>query len=767
MPSRKPAALFLVLLFALSTACLVSVDWNERLSTDVMDLIPDRSPSPELALGRSVLNDIYANRVMIALRPVGDSRSLEAYVDTLEASPLVGRVIHLSDVDAFAEVGQFVFEHRFTLLFPKWLQARGAVEADLAGQVVSRLDAALDDPGFVAFEDLVPADPLLLMRDAAEAFQAAQPTGSVAENTYLLEVTLTVSALRPEGQAPVFELLAEAERAAAVYSPQLRVLDTGAHRYAAETEQKMRQEVKTLNLSTVLVVVLICALLCRRVFLVVHVFLILILSLTSGLALMLGFFEEVHVFALIFGCVLCGVIVDYGLHAYLHDAGRGRRSLGSFLKPFLISCGSTLMGFSILLLSDLPVLRQMGLLVVCCLSMAIVVTLVYVFGLLRASPRAPEFFRTKELPRRSGWPVYALAAIAFLALPFVQWEDDIRNLKYPLPQLDAVDAEIRSLHGGERMVLLTVGEDYATSRRKVQALEDWLDAQGASAADRLSAAAWVPTPEAYSAAGQFIEAHPRFAQVVVDALEANGYEGAAFEPFLDAWSALEAGEGQLNKSPLSREGAVRYEQMVDAFSGVLAGGLSGIVGSSETLHWWVTLVDETVPLGEIPPDLNTLRLSQVESMSSVLSSYRERTLRLSLLGGAAMYLVLLLAFGVKDGSRILFVPLLSVACAVVAIDAVSGAVGIFHLIGVFLGACLVLDYAVFSWIGFVRERQIPFSVVVSACTTVASFFILCWSRIPAIHALGLAVALVALVGALASYLLIPAFAGGKDARDAS
>ena len=89
---------------------------------------------------------------------------------------------------------------------------------------------------------------------------------------------------------------------------------------------------------------------------------ILVLSLLAGLTLMVACFDQVHIFALIFGSVLCGVIVDYGLHAYLHDGGKRRRSVATFLRPFLISCGSTLMGFSLLLFSDLPVLRQMGLL---------------------------------------------------------------------------------------------------------------------------------------------------------------------------------------------------------------------------------------------------------------------------------------------------------------------------------------------------------------------------------------------------------------------
>jgi len=753
MKSRTLASAFLILLFVVSAGWLLSLDWKQRLSTDVMELIPDRSPSPELSLGRSVLNDVYANRVMIALRSVENPRSVDAYVATLESSPLVDRVINLSDVDAFADVGQFVFEHRFELLFPQWLSEFGesTTEEGMADTVVERLDVALNDPGFVAFEDLVPSDPLLLMRDAAEAFQIAQPAKAVEAGTCLLEVTLTVSSLKPEGQQPVFDLLAQAESAAAAYSPSIRVLDTGAHRYAAETEQKMRQEVQTLNLSTALVVFFICAFFCRRVFLVVHVFAILALSLISGLALMICFFDQVHVFSLIFGCVLCGVIVDYGLHAYLHDAGGNRRDLRSFLKPFLISCGSTLMGFSILLFSDLPVLRQMGMLVVCGLAMAIVVTLVYVFAVLRDSPKAPPLAGKLGYTKSGHWIVLCFAVLALLALPFIRWEDDISHLKYPLPHLDAVDAEIRNLHGGERVVLLTVGEDYASSRESLAQLSEWLEQQGATSSDVLSAAAWVPTFAACSVAHQFISTHPDFPELVLSKLERGGYDRDAFAPFAAAWGAVEASS---------------YEDLVSEFSDVLAGGLSGIVGSNDELHWWVTLVDASVELGEIPAELNSLRLSQVESMSSVLSSYRVHTLELSLLGGAMMYAVLLFAFGWKDGSRIIVVPVVAVSGAASAIYFLFGALGIFHLIGLFLGACLVLDYAVFSWIGFVRSRQIPFSVIVSAFTTVASFGILCWSRIPAIHALGLAVFCVTLMGALSTYLWIPSITLKKPLEDA-
>ncbi len=762
MKSRIVAVVGLLVLLLVSGGYLLSLQWAERLSTNVMELIPDRSPSPELSLGRSVLNDVYANRVMVAMRAVEDPRSVGAYVATLQASPLVEQVVDLSDAQAFADVGQFVFQHRFELLLPEWLsrmRASGVADEALATTVVEHLDAALNDPGFVAFEAIVPSDPLLLMQQAAEAFQLAQPGRAVSSDTALLEVSLTVSALTKDGQAPVFTLLEQAEGAARQYSPHLRVLDTGAHRYAAETEAAMRQEVQLLNTSTLVVVFLICVFFCRRVFLVVHVFIILFLSLVSGVALLLLLFDQLHVFALVFGCVLCGVIVDYGLHAYLHDAGKAGRSLRTFLKPFLISCGSTLIGFSILLFSELPVLRQMGTLVVCGLFMAIIVTLVYIFGVLGAAPASqPVIARTRgasasrsatvRLSRTGLWLVGLIVVLVIGVLPMVQWEDDIRSLKYPLPHLDAVDAEIRNLHGGERTVILTVGEDYAASRMNVERLSEWLREQGATAQSSLSARAWVPTFEAYAASGEFVATHPDFAEQVQVALEAGGFDGASFAPFARDWAAVARAD---------IGGAEDYEQLVGDFSSALSGGLSGILGANESLYWWVTLVDAELEFGAIPEDAYSLRLSQVESMSSVLARYRERTLELSLIAGLAMYLVLLGSFGWREGSLIVCVPVVSILGAVAFMYVFAGSLGIFHLIGLFLGACLVLDYAVFTWIGMKRDGAVPFSVIVSALTTVASFFILCWSQIPAIHSLGLSVFTVTLLGAICSYVWIPTF----------
>lgn len=767
MHSRWSQRIFCILclgfIVLVSGLRLASIDWKARLSTDMLELIPDQSVSPELELGRSVLTDQFSNRVMVAIFDVNHPEAVERYVEMLLSSPLIESVVDLTDTDHYEAVGRYVFEHRFELLFPHWLSrqyAEGVYRSDaFAAKVPDLLDHALDDPGFTAFEGLVTSDPLLLLANAMESFQSTATSLSAPESSHLLELSLSVSTLQPEGQVPVFELLDQAKVAAQQTDAHIRIIDTGAHRYAAQTEQAMRAEVKWLNVSTFLSVFLICLLFCRRIFMVLHVFIILLISLLSGLALLLLMFDHVHIFALIFGCVLCGVIVDYGLHAYLHDLGQAKRSIRTFLKPFLISCGSTVIGFSILFFSELPVLRQMGMLVVCGLFMAIIVTLVYIFGFLSVPPAVQPVTRQWPYPNQWRWVVVLIGGFALVVLPFVHWADDIRNLKYPLPALDAVDAEVRNLQGAERAVILTVGEDYATSRKNLEDLHKWLNDQGVASGQIASAADWVPTLEAYTVAEDFMNSNPQFADQVLSALDENGFEASAFAPFEADWNEWVNRESEATV-------ALRYEGMVQDFSENLGMGLAQMLGRSDRLYWWVSLIDEAVMPESLPHTLQSLRLSQVERMSNVLEEYRERTLELSLIAGFAMYLVLVTTFRLKAGSLIFLVPLIAVTTATSGLYLLFGALGLFHLVGLFLGACLVLDYAVFSWIGLDRDGRLPFSVWISSFTTMASFFILGWSQIPAIHALGVTVFSVALAGISICYLMMPSCVIGRRERHA-
>ncbi|HET6586260.1 MAG TPA: hypothetical protein VFG67_00640, partial [Oleiagrimonas sp.] len=78
-------------------------------------------------------------------------------------------------------------------------------------------------------------------------------------------------------------------------------------------------------------------------------------------------------------------------------------------------------------------------------------------------------------------------------------------------------------------------------------------------------------------------------------------------------------------------------------------------------------------------------------------------------------------------------------------------VNVFVVVALILILGLGRDYAVFLREVGARERSPALAVTLSATTTLLSFGLLSLSRIPALHAFGLAT----LIGIFASYLLAP------------
>src|SRR5205823_5209348 len=94
----------------------------------------------------------------------------------LTASAAFDQALALGDTTMRDAVAQELFARRFDLLFPIWLRERRAdfhgAPADfsswLAKVAAGRLTEFLSAPAAMAFQDVIPADPMLLLPAAAE-----------------------------------------------------------------------------------------------------------------------------------------------------------------------------------------------------------------------------------------------------------------------------------------------------------------------------------------------------------------------------------------------------------------------------------------------------------------------------------------------------------------------------------------------------------------------------------------------------------------------
>jgi hypothetical protein len=184
----------------LGLAWLAHLDFSRKISTDVLDLIPRDERSPELALVRGLAGDEQARVALLALRLpaiAGESeparvqrlaQAAQAMIGALRQSPAFAEAMLLGDSASRDALGRQVFRQRFDLLLPGWLAGRVALhEATapgapwpewLAERTAADLEAYLVRPEALAFQELMPADPLLLLPGLVERVPGITDVGA-------------------------------------------------------------------------------------------------------------------------------------------------------------------------------------------------------------------------------------------------------------------------------------------------------------------------------------------------------------------------------------------------------------------------------------------------------------------------------------------------------------------------------------------------------------------------------------------------------------
>jgi predicted exporter len=717
--------------------------------------------APELTLVRQLAGEAEARTVLVALTLDGRAAPLaaaEQFAAALRAAPAFDQAVAMGDGAAREALGREVFAQRFALLFPRWLGGHLAAHAAagsmgdpadwLANDAATALAKFLETPGALAFQDLVPADPLLLLPSVAEKLQGSlalvqPPAGGAA--AALVWARLAASPLTEAGQQPAFAALEAAADATRRDHPGLVMAFTGVNRFAATSRARIESEVKWLNTASLVAVLAVALTFIRRPWRGLHLVPVVLFSILGAWVATTLLFARVPVLVFVFGSLLTGVAIDYGFYLFMQaPAGPGEdywAKVRRLAKPLLASCLTTVAGFALLLFSDLPFIRQLGVFVGTGLVSALGTAVVY-FSTVRN-----PFLEAREF-RGPGWSEPTrrtlrrlLLAAWLLAVPgivLLRWKDDIRELEIPSPELKREDARIRALFGEQSggTVYVTYGENLAAARDALGKLDRWLAAEGRGRTRTVGLAPVIPTAGEARAAADFFREHPDFPDKLRAALERAGFAAEEFAPFFADYARHAARADAADPVP-----AVR------ALQAKMSGPLALLVHSGEPLSWFVTLAKDA-PAGVPPPETRTVSTSQLESLNDVFARYRRSAMGLSAIGLAIVGVGVLLTYGWRDGVRIFAIP----CGACLGLFGLLGWLGVplnlFHLLGAFLGVCLTHNYSIFSATSAYRREAPPVSVRLSALTTAASFGVLALSGIPVVRALGLTVGLMVVVALL-------------------
>jgi uncharacterized protein len=560
--------------------------------------------------------------------------------------------------------------------------------------------------------------------------------------------------------------------------PEIRAGVICGHRYTLANADAIK---KDLGLILPLSIVGLAALFA----LVVRTWRILFVLLAPALAFLGGvaalsltpFFPVVSGVTLGFGGVLMGISVDFSLHVFtaLRRTPREDRSrvLAELTRPLLYSGVTTAGAFCLMLLSDLPGVRQLSVFALAGLATALATALFLLPYLPLGAERPPSTKRTIR-PRGRGYSGLVLA-VWLLALLVLGWfgrglvlHGDLRQLALQPPQLLQAEEDFRQTWGdvrGQAMVFApapTLEQALVLNDAAYQTMDEHLpEAQRHTV---LSLAPLLPSQARQDAnlhawqefwAKRIALLRQRF-QAEAKALD---FAPRAFAPF---FQYLER----------TANGGLDYMTPEDLHEVGLGPLLDILIQGADAPgqeRLLLTLADDTPELRQLfgmDSGPGEPRLVSQERFREEMGQALERDFsRFMLLAGGVVLLLVLALFRSPIRSAAALAPVLTALATLGGGMALAfGGLNIYGVVAAVLSIGLAVDYGIFmAWRPLHSlDHGVERAVTLSALSTLLGFGVLALATHPALHTLGLAV-LLGLAGALPAALLVtPAIQRGRN-----
>lgn len=548
-----------------------------------------------------------------------------------------------------------------------------------------------------------------------------------------------------------------------------KLIVTGPGVFAAATRASIKDDAWRLSMiATILVAVLMLALY-RSPRVLLLAFLPVATGALAGIAAVSLLHGAVHGITLGFGVTLIGEGVDYAIYLFTQIApgNTPRQTLKRLWPTLRLGVLTSICGFSALLFSGFPGLAQLGLFSIIGLIVAAAVTRFVLPALIPAGFAArgvgslsPLLMHLTARATMLRWPFYLLTAgtLAWLiAIGGPPFSDELSSLS-PVPKRDQqLDEGLRRDLGAPDVRYLIVASG--------------ADAQGALAAAELLAAPLQSLADAGALQGYDSPARvlpsdttQRQRQATLprpDALRAQlaqaqkgtPFNPGLFEPFL---ADVEAARTQplLTRETLQGSAlALKLDSLLIRRAAVAEGAgwaallpLRGVEKPAEI----------TQALAKVP-GARAVLLDIKRDADRMFSTYRREAQSHTLLGAAAIAVLLFLSLRSPRRVFDVLAPLAAAVLVTTAILVLMGAkLTIFHLVGLSLVVAVGSNYSLFferqAATGQDRERTIV-SLLFANMAMVIAFGLLGSSSVPVLAAIGLTVAIGAVLSLLFSAIL--------------
>jgi predicted exporter len=766
-----------LVLIATALAMAIYSGLHLRVGTDITNFLPVGSRS-ELAALSSRLADSPLTRTMVLSIAADESAvaiaAAHELAERLRAHPEVAWVrseVGATDLEA---VYRLYFPHRLALLsdHPERELPVRLSDAELRARALE-LRHRLASPASSFFEPLVAADPLGAFEARVRSWQDRETTLRMVDGQLvtpdgrfaILLLGTRSSAFDSGSQG---RLLADLETAfdsiAVRRGADLRLERSAVGAFAVAAERSIKRElVWIVSGSAIGVTLLFLAFVASA-----HGLAIVVLPPLSGILVAvtssLLVFGRLDGLTMAFGTSLMGIAIDYSNHLLLHH-GLARppesplRTAARLRGSLVLGALTTVASFVGLLLTPFPAFRQMAFFAITGVLTSLAASLWILPTLLARAPPLPArtrvaaarldhtYRRLERLPRRWLFAGLALCAASAVALPAVEWSDDLSRLTRFDPALVDEDRRVRErveqLDGSRFVIALAPDHDTAVARNdQIFARLEAVTATGALDSTRsLHALLW--SPELQRRNLDTLAALPDLAQRLDAAFRAEGFRPGAFAAFADALA-------DPPPAPLRLE-ELMASPLRDLFAPFVfeLGDRIAVVTYLRGLH-------DPGAVRAALADLDDVHLLDQRSfVDDIYREFRETSLRQILFGSGLVLLLLALRYRAWRPVLAAFVPSALVALVVLAVLAgLREPANLLHVMSLVMVMGMGVDYGIFCVDSAGRGEEFGatlLSLLLSCLTTALVFGTLSLSSQPSLRAIGLTTG----VGILLSFALAP------------
>ena len=703
-----------------------------RIESDFTAFLPP-STTPEERLLIAQLKDGLVSRLMLVALQGADEKTLALASRKLAAR--LGRAPEFAyaangSLDQFMAQGEVLMHHRYALS-PNESTNRFSVPG---------LRAALEEQLTQMASPFGALSRTIMVRDPTGEFLAvARQLDPGAMPALRHGVWFSADGKRAfliaQTRAPGFDserqeqAMMAVRQALAEESPQVGAILTGPGVFAAESRRLIRSDAERLSLLSALVILAMLIFVYRSALPVVLVSIPVFLGLLIGVLVVNAVFGSVHAITLGFAATLIGEAVDYPSYLLLNTGpGEAARDAARRLRVTLaLAVLSTVVSALALTLSSFKGLAQLGVLTMVGVLVAGIVTQYLIPWLL--GDRALVFRRlnlsSADFFEQSRWPglIAALAVVGAAAWLVQQhptwWQRDLAGISPVPPAMRAQDAELRSEMGAPEVSVFLASRGSSreaalqAAENALPLLQRWKEKKWIRNFD--SPAWYLPTAHTQRTRLDRLPERVVLEQSLAQALKGLAFRPDAFNPFVDEASAAK------RAAPVT----------LSSYAGTPLGGVADLQ----------KLLGDLVANPQ--KDSQVVDLKQVSA--DMVDGFRREAL--SQAGWGAALILLLLMTGLRSAKRALRV-VVPAGAALVLTVAVLVACGerlsVFHLVALLLVLGIGLNYALF----FERvaadageRNRTRLALAVCSTSTVVTFGLLALSSTPVLHAIGVTVAL--------------------------